>query len=82
MALLAEEVGGSDALVSLDSLENPRLPLVDASLPSSTSPSASSIKSLALGRAEPSPHITEATIPSVQNSDRSMSHTLVLPAAI
>ena len=38
---IAGEVGGSDALASLDALENPRGPLADASL-SSTSASASS----------------------------------------
>lgn len=39
---IAGEVGGSDALASLDALENPRGPLADASPSSSTSASASS----------------------------------------
>ena len=38
---IAGEVGGSDALASLDALENPRGPLADAPSPSSTSTSAS-----------------------------------------
>ena len=40
---IAGEVGGSDALASLDALEDPRGPLADASLSSTSAPASSSV---------------------------------------